>query len=122
VVEHLPGLYSLYFHMSGVTVGEGDFVEKGQRVGSLGMTGLATGPHLHWEVQAGGVAVDPDCLTAGLPFVPGRWPVPAVPVPEIQPPLVQPTVQPPVQPPTATTPAETAPAVQPPADKPPAVD
>ena len=60
VVEHLPGLYSLYFHMSGVTVGEGDFVEKGQRVGSLGMTGLATGPHLHWEVQAGGVAVDPD--------------------------------------------------------------
>jgi murein DD-endopeptidase MepM/ murein hydrolase activator NlpD len=112
VVEHLPGLYSLYFHLSGVTVGEGDFVEKGQRVGSLGMTGLATGPHLHWEVQAGGVAVDPDCLTAGLPFVPGRWPVPAVPVPEIQPPLVQPTVQPPVQPPTATTPAETAPAVR----------
>jgi murein DD-endopeptidase MepM/ murein hydrolase activator NlpD len=122
VVEHLPGLYSLYFHLSEVTVGEGDFVEKGQRVGSLGMTGLATGPHLHWEVQAGGVAVDPDRLTAGLPFVPGRWPVPAVPVPEIQPPLVQPTVQPPVQPPTATTPAETAPAVQPPADKPPAVD
>ena len=79
VVEHLPGLYSLYFHMSGVTVGEGELVEKGQRVGLLGKTGLATGPHLHWEVQAGGVAVDPDRLTAGLPFVPGRWPVPELP-------------------------------------------
>ena len=54
-------------------------MEKGQRVGLLGMTGLATGPHLHWEVQAGGVAVDPDRLTAGLPFVAGRWPIPALP-------------------------------------------
>jgi murein DD-endopeptidase MepM/ murein hydrolase activator NlpD len=103
VVEHLPGLYSLYFHMSGVDVGEGDFVEKGQRVGSLGMTGLATGPHLHWEVQAGGVAVDPDRLMVGLPFVPGRWPVPLVAVPEIHPPLVRPTVQPPAQTPAQPT-------------------
>jgi murein DD-endopeptidase MepM/ murein hydrolase activator NlpD len=86
VVEHLPGLYSLYVHMSGVSVGEGDFVEKGQRVGSLGMTGLATGPHLHWEVQVGGVAADPDRLRAGLPFVPGRWPVPSLTTPVSQPP------------------------------------
>jgi hypothetical protein len=65
VVEHLPGLFSLYFHMSGIGVREGDLVEKGQVVGTLGKTGLATGPHLHWEVQAGGVAVDPDLLLAG---------------------------------------------------------
>jgi murein DD-endopeptidase MepM/ murein hydrolase activator NlpD len=79
VIEHLPGLYSLYFHMSGVAVEVGDLVEKGQRVGALGMTGLATGSHLHWEVQAGGVAVDPDLLLAGTPFGPGRWPIARVP-------------------------------------------
>jgi murein DD-endopeptidase MepM/ murein hydrolase activator NlpD len=107
VIEHLPGLYSLYFHMSGVTVEEGDLVEKGQRVGLLGTTGLATGPHLHWEVQAGGVAVDPDRLTAGLPFAPGRWPVPVAPAPPVQPP-VQPS-------PAVHPPAEPLPSVQPPA-------
>ena len=78
VVEHLPGLYSLYYHLSGIAVRQGDLVAKGQVVGTLGKTGLATGPHLHWEVQAGGVAVDPDRLLAGLPFVPGAWPVPAL--------------------------------------------
>jgi len=60
VVEHLPGLYSLYYHMSKLLVKQGDLVEKGQPVGLSGMTGLATGPHLHWEVQAQGVPVDPD--------------------------------------------------------------
>lgn len=78
VVEHLPGLYSLYFHLSGIAVRPGDLVARGQVVGTLGKTGLATGPHLHWEVQAGGVAVDPDRLLAGLPFAPGAWPVPAL--------------------------------------------
>jgi hypothetical protein len=78
VVEHLPGLYSLYYHLSGIAVHKGDLVAKGQVVGTLGKTGLATGPHLHWEVQAGGVAVDPDRLLAGLPFTPGAWPVPSV--------------------------------------------
>ena len=78
IVEHLPGLYSLYYHLSGIAVHEGDLVAKGQVIGTLGKTGLATGPHLHWEVQAGGVAVDPDRLLAGLPFAPGAWPVPAL--------------------------------------------
>jgi hypothetical protein len=77
VVEHLPGLYSLYYHLNGIAVHQGDLVARGQVVGTLGKTGLATGPHLHWEVQAGGVAVDPDRLLAGLPFVPGVWPVPS---------------------------------------------
>jgi murein DD-endopeptidase MepM/ murein hydrolase activator NlpD len=78
VVEHLPGLYSLYYHLGGIAVRQGDLVAKGQVVGTLGKTGLATGPHLHWEIQAGGIAVDPDRLLAGLPFVPGAWPVPAL--------------------------------------------
>ena len=76
VIEHLPGLYSLYYHMSAICAEVGELVEKGQNIGSMGMTGLATGPHLHWEVQVGGVAVDPDRLTTVMPFMPGRWPIP----------------------------------------------
>jgi murein DD-endopeptidase MepM/ murein hydrolase activator NlpD len=65
VIEHLPGLFSLYFHMSAILVAAGDIVEKGQIVGNVGMTGLATGPHLHWEIEALGISVDPDALTTG---------------------------------------------------------
>lgn len=60
VVEHLPGLYSLYYHMAKLLVTPGAMVGKGQAVGLSGMTGLATGPHLHWEVESQGVPVDPD--------------------------------------------------------------
>jgi len=63
VIEHLPGLFSLYFHMSEIDVRVGDVVVQGAVIGKVGMTGFATGPHLHWEVQTSGVAVDPDALT-----------------------------------------------------------
>jgi hypothetical protein len=63
VIEHLPGVFSLYYHMSSIEVGVGETVEKGQVIGKVGMTGFATGPHLHWEVRVMGTAVDPDSLT-----------------------------------------------------------
>ena len=62
VIEHLPGLYSLYYHMSEIRTQKGASVEKGQLVGLVGMTGFATGPHLHWQIQLGGIAVDPESL------------------------------------------------------------
>ena len=62
VLEHLPGVFSLYFHLDSLDVAEGRIVEKGERIGTVGMTGLATGPHLHWELRVSGVAVDPDSL------------------------------------------------------------
>ena len=62
VIEHLPGVYSLYYHLSRLNVAVGERVEPGMALGAVGSTGLATGPHLHWEVRAGGVAVDPDVL------------------------------------------------------------
>jgi murein DD-endopeptidase MepM/ murein hydrolase activator NlpD len=60
VIEHLPGLYSLYFHLSAIEVAEGAIVERGARIALSGSTGLATGPHLHWELRAGGNPVDPE--------------------------------------------------------------
>ncbi|HET6487306.1 MAG TPA: M23 family metallopeptidase, partial [Spirochaetia bacterium] len=69
VIEHLPGLFSLYFHMSALEVRQGQEVETGQEIGKVGMTGFATGPHLHWEVESLGVSVDPDLLV-GSPLLP----------------------------------------------------
>jgi murein DD-endopeptidase MepM/ murein hydrolase activator NlpD len=60
VLEHLPGLFSISYHLSEIAVREGDILEAGQPLGKVGMTGLATGPHLHWEVQVLGTPVDPD--------------------------------------------------------------
>lgn len=60
VIEHLPGLYSLYYHLSSLDVKEGDFVKSSQKIGSSGSTGLATGPHLHWEIRLNMAAVAPE--------------------------------------------------------------
>jgi murein DD-endopeptidase MepM/ murein hydrolase activator NlpD len=59
-IEHLPGLYSLYYHQSKLLVKEGDMVQEGQQIGESGATGLATGPHIHWEMRLNAVAVNPD--------------------------------------------------------------
>ena len=68
VIEHLPGVYSLYYHLSRILVREGQRVAAGAVLGTVGSTGLATGPHLHWELRAGGVAIDPDTVVA-VPLV-----------------------------------------------------
>ncbi len=52
-ISHGSGLYTTYNHMSGITVGRGQHVGRGQQVGRVGMTGNATGPHLHFEVWKG---------------------------------------------------------------------
>jgi murein DD-endopeptidase MepM/ murein hydrolase activator NlpD len=54
-VAHGSGLYTTYNHMSAITVGRGQHVGRGQQVGRVGMTGNATGPHLHFEVWRGPV-------------------------------------------------------------------
>jgi len=59
VLEHLPGVFSLYYHLDSMDVSEGDLVSTGTTLGTVGSTGLSTGPHLHWELRVSGVAVDP---------------------------------------------------------------
>ncbi len=52
-ISHGSGLYTTYNHMSAITVGAGQSVARGRQVGRIGMTGDATGPHLHFEVWIG---------------------------------------------------------------------
>jgi len=59
VIEHLPGFFSVYMHLSASEVNEGLVVSQGQRIGKVGSTGLSTGPHLHWELRIGEVSVNP---------------------------------------------------------------
>ncbi len=58
-VDHGNGLISMYCHLDRIDVQAGDAVSKGQRLGLSGMTGRATGPHLHWSVILNGAMVDP---------------------------------------------------------------
>ncbi len=64
VIEHAPGLYSVLMHLSQGIAPEGSLVKAGDVVALSGVTGFATGPHLHWEVRAGDLPVDPDFFLA----------------------------------------------------------
>jgi len=58
-IDHGNGVSTLYGHASELGVTPGEHVEKGQQIGEVGMTGRATGPHLHFEVRVEGKPVDP---------------------------------------------------------------
>jgi len=59
ILDHGGGVFTAYHHLSAASVSEGQFVSTGDLVGFVGASGLSTGPHLHWELVAGGVEVDP---------------------------------------------------------------
>ena len=65
-VDHGDGLVSMYMHLSRVDVTEGQPILRGGRVGAVGSTGRATGPHLHFGVRWHGARVDP-ALLLGTP-------------------------------------------------------
>ena len=62
VIDHGMGLLSVYMHLSKFNVKDGDEVSKRDVVGFVGMTGRATGPHLHMSVKLKGVSVNPESL------------------------------------------------------------
>ncbi|MDR7401878.1 MAG: M23 family metallopeptidase [Armatimonadota bacterium] len=59
LVDHGLGIVTSYLHLSAVEVAPGQPVRRGDQVGRVGATGLATGPHLHWGLRVNGVYVDP---------------------------------------------------------------
>jgi murein DD-endopeptidase MepM/ murein hydrolase activator NlpD len=58
-IDHHGGLSTIYCHMSQIFVGVGQDVQRGQAIGAVGMTGDATGPHVHFQVMENGHPVDP---------------------------------------------------------------
>jgi murein DD-endopeptidase MepM/ murein hydrolase activator NlpD len=62
LIDHGFGLTSSFLHMSRLDVKAGDRIERGQIIGAAGMTGRATGPHVHWGFNWFDVRVDPALL------------------------------------------------------------
>jgi murein DD-endopeptidase MepM/ murein hydrolase activator NlpD len=59
LIDHGRGLISMYCHLSEVAVKVGQRLAAGSRIGAVGKTGRATGPHLHWALSLNHVWVDP---------------------------------------------------------------
>lgn len=73
-IRHSSGYDTLYMHLSSIAVRAGQHVAQGELVGRVGMTGLATGPHLDYRVKKDGRYVNPLVVHRSLP--PGE-PIPA---------------------------------------------
>jgi murein DD-endopeptidase MepM/ murein hydrolase activator NlpD len=65
VVDHGGDLKTVYAHLATVFAREGQSVRQGDLLGTVGMTGTTTGPHLHYEVRFRGEPVDPMCYVGG---------------------------------------------------------
>lgn len=59
ILDHGNGFTTVYGHCLSFDVREGQKVKKGQAIGSVGSTGVSTGPHLHFEIRVDGKAVNP---------------------------------------------------------------
>lgn len=60
VLDHGHGILSIYIHQTSLAVKVGDEVEAGQKIGTIGSTGRASGPHLHFCVYVNGTAANPE--------------------------------------------------------------
>jgi murein DD-endopeptidase MepM/ murein hydrolase activator NlpD len=58
-LDHGQGVVSIFMHLSKIAVEEGETLDPGDRLGSIGNTGSSTGPHLHWGLYVNNVSVDP---------------------------------------------------------------
>lgn len=59
IIDHGMGVLSWHYHMRSIDVAEGEFIEKGVKIGEVGTTGLSTGNHLHFGMTVGGIFTDP---------------------------------------------------------------
>ena len=66
VVQHNNGVTSHYGHCDKISVRPGQRIESGQVIGTVGSTGMVTGPHLHFEIRRNGIALDPEQMLPNL--------------------------------------------------------
>ena len=59
IIDHENGFVTYYAHCNSISVKKGQRVARGETIGTVGSTGNATGPHLHFEVRKNGVPVNP---------------------------------------------------------------
>jgi len=59
VIEHPRGVRSMYAHLARIAIRQGSAVVAGNTVGSVGSTGISSGPHLHFELRLAGAAINP---------------------------------------------------------------
>jgi len=69
VLDHGHGLFTVYAHLDRIDVAEGDRVKKGDPIATIGATGRATAPHLHWGISWFGIALDPQSVAGAMPAV-----------------------------------------------------
>ncbi|MCW3846276.1 M23 family metallopeptidase [Sphingomonas sp. LB-2] len=67
MVDHGMGLNSAFMHLSRIDVKVGEHIRRGQPIGLVGMTGRATGPHLHWGMKWRDARVDPLLMAGPMP-------------------------------------------------------
>lgn len=67
MIDHGHGLNSAFLHLSRIDVSPGQHVSQGQRIGAIGATGRATGPHLHWSMKWNDARIDPLLLAGAMP-------------------------------------------------------
>ena len=66
MIDHGMGLNSAFLHLSRIDVRPGDVIRQGQPIGAIGMTGRATGPHLHWGMKWNDERIDPATLVGPM--------------------------------------------------------
>lgn len=67
MIDHGYGLVSVYSHLSRLDVTPGQFVRQGDKIGEIGATGRATGPHLDWRLNWFNERLDPELLLGSMP-------------------------------------------------------
>jgi murein DD-endopeptidase MepM/ murein hydrolase activator NlpD len=60
LIDHGQGLVTMFCHMDQIDVKPGQAIKQGEAIGTIGMTGRVTGPHLHWSVSINDARIDPD--------------------------------------------------------------
>ena len=60
LIDHGQGLVTMFCHMDQIDVKPGQAIKQGEAIGTIGMTGRVTGPHVHWSVSINDARIDPD--------------------------------------------------------------